>query len=196
LGPRFLAYNETPQILPENNGATSSFSRTTEMARCSKETETIRRYSSWIRKKVLPHRSTDQIAADPLPEFQKRPGLNGTPRQCNGSYRSNFSLVHWLRPISAPCNSYNTWSHQNRQALFESNWQKKSIPDTVPRPFQQSDRHAFASYDTTAKNGVTLTSYAAFDHFLMSRSHVQGVPTIGKGDQAQRRSYVEPPFSD
>ncbi len=41
-GHQILAYNDSSRFVLENNGSTISFSMTTETARCSNVTETIR----------------------------------------------------------------------------------------------------------------------------------------------------------
>ena len=50
------------------------------------------------------------LESDPLPRSHIGPRLNRTSRQRNGSDGSDFMVIHWLRPISGPCNSYNAWS--------------------------------------------------------------------------------------
>jgi hypothetical protein len=42
---------------------------------------------------------------------QERPRLNSTSGQRNSSNRGDFNVVHGLRPIPPPYNSYNTWSY-------------------------------------------------------------------------------------
>jgi len=51
------------------------------------------------------------LEPDSLPRSQKGPRLNRTSGQRNGSDRSDFMVIHWLRPIRRPHNSYHAWSH-------------------------------------------------------------------------------------
>jgi hypothetical protein len=50
------------------------------------------------------------LQPDPLPRSQKGPRLNRTSGQRNGSDGSDFMVIHWLRPIPRPHNSYHAWS--------------------------------------------------------------------------------------
>ena len=56
------------------------------------------------------HKGTS-LQPDPLTRFQERPRLNSTSGERNSSDGVDFSVVHGLRPISPPYNSYNTWSY-------------------------------------------------------------------------------------
>jgi hypothetical protein len=112
------------------------------------------------------------LEPDPLTDSQEGPRLNSTSGQGNRSDGVYFGVIHGLRPVSSPHNSYHAWSHQNREALV-------GVELAKDVPGKQSHFNFGDPINTFAfrpirrrKNAVTLDSQTVFDRFFMSRSNV------------------------
>ena len=118
-------------------------------------------------------------------------------RQRKGSDGSNFGVVHWLRPIARPYNSYNSWSHQNRQALVRVKEAKDvsgkqrhidlgdPIDSLAPRPIKRRESR------------VSLAFQSAFDNLFVPRSNVQSVPATGTNIRiaSEKKTRLASPIS-
>jgi len=116
------------------------------------------------------------LKPDSLTHSQEWPRLNRTSCQRDCPEGSYFILIHGLRPVSPLHNSYNTWGHENREALVGVELAKNV--SRKQRHFNLSDPiDALALCPISrGKNAVTLDSQTVFDDFFVSRSNVQSVP--------------------